>query len=544
MNTDRIKSILKASINSAIGIDDEFVEPYDTAAKDDVQLQTSSELYNVFHRDLNCTLSLFQYRDLEDFNKRALPLLENKDLLLLDWQLKGEGMDALKDVVEIIDHAVSQESPIRFIVIYTAITDLYPLARNLFAAFMNRTNGALDVDSIKEAVDGILTLNQEELTIDNLEKEVRSNLSKCLLDKNRKEAKTAINKRICKRLSKETKDALKDYADSFDDILVQLELSSCPESVWSLRGVSRNVRIMEEDVLLIDNTAVFLVTKQGLGPDELVSHLRSKMTSLDNWRSLLFSLKFKDLVSDELLIVGKGLGGFNDSVLMRYFNQDGSDYLLENITNCFNAQVGDVLSKFDNLDEFWAEGSCKVPSAEESARLVRFLSFNPHKNGETHRINTGDVFMLKGEFSFLQKTKVEKKPEDEKLEEKYLMCISQSCDCQRPEKIACNFAFAVGEKVSLALALGKMQNECYTIVDDDGGIKWGYRFLTIHIPEEKQTFSDHIDCRMIDRNEEGDMVSQSIELLYLGRQKEIYTQRVINAVFSHAMRIGIGLPTA
>lgn len=544
MNTDRIKSILKASINSAIGIDDEFVEPYDTAAKEDVQLQTSSELYNVFHNDLNCTLSLFQYRDLADFNKRALPLLNNKDLLLLDWQLKGEGMDALKDVVEIIDHAVSQESPIRFIVIYTAITDLYPLARNLFAAFMDRPNGALDFDSIKEAVDGILTSNQEELTIDNLEKEVRSNLSRCLLDKNRKEAKTAINKKICKPLSKATKDALKDYVDRFDDILVQLELSLCPESVWSLRDVSRNVRIMEEDVLLIDNTAVFLVTKQGFGPDELVSHLCSKMTSLDNWRSLLFSLKFKDLVSDELLIVGKGLGGFSDSVLMRYFNQEGSDSILENITNCFNAQVGEVLSKFDHLDEFWAEDSRNGYSAEESALLVRFLSFNPHKNGETHRINTGDVFMLKGDYSFLQKPQDEKEPEDDSIKEKYLMCISQSCDCLKPEKIYNNLSFAVGEKVSSTSALSNMQKACYTIVNGDDGIKWGNRFLTIHIPKEKQTFSSHIDCQMIDRNEEGEMVNQSIEMLYLGRQKEIYAQRVINAVFSHAMRIGIGLPTA
>lgn len=543
MNTDSIKDILKASINSAIGIDDEFVEPYDTTAKEDVQLQTSSELYNAFHRDLNCTLSLFQYRDLTDFDERALPLLNNKDLLLLDWQLKGEGMDALKDVVEIIDRAVSQESPIRFIVIYTAITDLYPLARNLFAAFMERPNGALDIDSIKEAVDGILTSNHEELTIDNLEKEVRSNLSRCLLDKNRKEAKTAINKKICKPLSKETKDALKDYAERFDDILIQLELSLCPESGWSLRDVARNVQIMEEDVLLIDNTAVFLVTKQGFGPDELVSHLCSKMTSLNNWRSLLFSLKFNDLVSNELLIVGKGLGGFSDSVLMRYFNQEGSDSILENITNCFNAQVGEVLSKFDNLDEFWTEGCCNGYSAAESARLVRFLSFNPHKNGETHRINTGDVFMLKGEYSFLQKPKDEKKPEDEKINEKYLMCISQSCNCLRPEKIANNFAFAVGEKISLISALSKMQKECYTIVDDDEGIKWSNRFLTINIPKQKQTFSDHIDCQMIDRNEQGEMVSQSIEMLYLGRQKEIYTQRVINAVFSYAMRIGIGLPT-
>lgn len=538
-----IKDILKASINSAIGVDDEFVEPYDVTATDSEKKKTSSELYNVFHRELNCTLSLFQYQDLADFNERALPLLKNKDLLLLDWQLKGEGMDALEDVVRIINQAVSQESPIRFIVIYTAFTDLYPLARSLFAAFMDRPSGASDITSIREAVDNILTSNHEDLTIDDLEKEVTANLSRCLLDKNRKVAKTAIKKKICRSLSKETKDALKDYSASIDEILIQLELSLFSESGRSLRDVPRDVQVIEEDVLLIDNTAVFLVTKHGFGPDELVSHLCSKMTSLDNWRSLLFSLEFKNLVSDELLIVGKGLGGFSDSVLMRYFNQEGSDSILENITNCFNAQVGDVLSKFDNLDELWAEGNCNGYSAEESALLVRFLSFNPHKKGETHRINTGDVFMLKGEYSFLQKPKDEKKPEDEKIKEKYLMCISQSCDCLNPEKIYNNLSFAVGEKVSSTSALSNMQKECYTIVNGNDGIKWGNRFLTIHIPKEKQTFSSHIDCQMIDRNEEGEMVSQSIEMLYLGRQKEIYAQRVINAVFSHAMRIGIGLPT-
>lgn len=539
-----IKDILKASINSAIGVDDEFVEPYDDTATDIGKRKTSSELYNVFHRELNCTLSLFQYRDLADFSERALPLLNNKDLLLLDWQLKGEGMDALEDVVKIIDKAVSQESPIRFIVIYTAVTDLYPLTRNLFAAFMDRPKSTLDIDSIKEDVDGILTSNQEELTVDNLEKEIRSNLSRCLLDKNRKEAKTAINKKICQPLSKATKDRFKNYSDSFDDILVQLELSLCPASVWSLQDVSRDVKVMEEDVLLIDNTAVFLVTKQGFGPDELVSHLCSKMTSLDNWRSLLFSLNFKDLVSHELTIVGKGLGGFSDSALMRYFNQEGSTSIIENITNCFNAQVGDVLSKFENLDELWAESSCKESSIEESARLVRFLSFSPHKEGETHKINTGDVFMLKGEYMFLQKPEDEKTPEDEKIKEKYLMCISQSCDCLRPAaKISNNLAFAVGEKVSMRSALSHMQKECFTIVDVDECIKWGNRFLTIHIPEEKQTFSGCLDCHMIDRNEEGEMVSRSIELFFLGRQKEIYAQRVINAVFSNAMRIGIGLPT-
>ena len=41
---------------------------------------------------------------------------------------------------------------------------------------------------------------------------------------------------------------------------------------------------------------------------------------------------------------------------------------------------------------------------------------------------------------------------------------------------------------------------------------------------------------------DGEMESKDLELEFIGHQKEIYTQRVINTVFNHAMRIGIDLP--
>ena len=537
MKKEQIKAILKASINSAVGVDDEFVGPYESDSTE-TDVKVSSELYQAFQRDLNCTMSLYRYSDYERFSKVSY-LLNHKDLLLLDWQLKGKDIDALKDVVMIIDKAVSQDSPIRFIVVYTASEDLYYLSKDLYSAFTVRHKDGVDIDSIKDAIDEILISNQEELDIDSLEKVVRENLSKCLLKKHRIEAIKTINQTICKLLSRpDSKVALKAFSDQLDEVLVKLELSLCSESAKSNDYPDRNVQVLEEDVLLIENTAVFFVTKQGVGkhgfgPDQLVDHLCSRITYLNNWRSLLLSLKFQDTISREMSIVGKGLGGFNDSVLMQYIKADDADSTVESITNCFVVQVGDVLNKFDKefLTDLWNRGEESVScSLRELGQLVSFLSFLPCKK-DNHRINTGDVFMLKEQHLFQSHE-----------EEEFLMCITQSCDCLHPKKVLNNFSFAVGEKVSVKSALNSIQNETFSIVDDDVCIKWDNRFLTIHIPENKLSFTNSLNCLIVGMNQNGEMEPKTVELIYLGHQKEIYAQRVINAVFSHSMRIGIGLP--
>lgn len=540
MNTKEIKDILKASINSAIGIDDEFVEPYRDGLKNG-EVETSSQLYQAFHNDLNCTLSLVRYKDYNDFQSRALPILKNKDLMLLDWQLKGEGVDALKDVINVINVALSQDSPIRFVVIYTAVEDLYSLSRDLYASFSEKQNSfSSDLEKIEGNIDEVLINNQESIDIDFIQDLVKKNLSKCLIPKNRVAAKKEIQREFCGKLSKKSKKALSTYSDKLEKILFGLELSNCSDAAKSIQCPTRKIQILEEDVLLIENTAVFLVTKQGLGkqgygPDQLVEHVCEKLTSLNNWRSLLLSLKLKDLLSQELAIVGAGLGGFNDSVLMNYIKPDGEKATIESIANCFNAQVGDVLSRFDDkfVTELW-EGEESEPdrTREELGRLNSFLSFSPYNKDDEHRINTGDIFSVEGHhFSH-----------DDNWGKEYLMCISQACDCKKPHKIHFNFAFVFGKEVELISAIGQTQKKCFTFINDKLVIEWEDRFRTIHIPEEELNFINDAHCYVAEKNNQGEMESKELAMEYLGRQKEIYTQRVINSVFNHAMRIGVDLP--
>ena len=541
MKEEQIKEILKSSINSAIGIDDEFVEPYRLDVADEDGRLLSSKLYDAFHRDLNCTLSLFRYSDFDDFSSRAFPLLNNKDLLLLDWQLKGEGVEALEDVIRIISHAVSQDSPIRFIVIYTSVKNLYPLSRELFTSFMEKKDFEERINSIKAEVDEVLISNQEEIDADVFEKIVKDNLYGCLIEKNREVAKKQINTSVCSRLSNNnSRQRLNGYSHQLDDILIWLEMSSCSEMAKSIRPSPHIIQVLDEDVLLIDNTAVFLVTKPGVErqcyvPDVLVDHLCSKLKSLNNWRSLLLSLKIKEMMSQELSFVGKGLGGIKDSALKYYVKTDDASAAIASISDCFSAQISEGLRRLDKsfITTLW-EGfdNDLKPTLVELGRLNRLLSFNPHHLGEPHRLQTGDVFKARD---------LHMKQGDE--EEVYLMCITQSCDCLRPkEKVYNTLAFVVGKGASLKHGLEKAQEEFFSFVDNNFVIEWENHFFTVFIPEDKLDFKDSLDCLIVGLDDDGRMVDKSVVLHYLGHQKEVYAQRVINAVFSHAMRIGIDLP--
>lgn len=531
MNADQIKEILKSSINSAIGIDDEFIGPYDDGFNKE-EVHASSDLFHAFHRDLNCTLSLYRYKDYDTFFTEASPILKNKDLLLLDWQLKGETIDSLEDVVKIIDQAVSRDSPICFIVIYTAVPDLYSLSRNLFAAFAGNSYPEVELESIKEKIDNVLIDNQEDFGIDSIVRIVSDNLSGNLLQDRRKAALKAIKTTICKSLSSKSRDALHYLIPTLDKILVGLELTQLSRAAMSIDCTSRQVQVLKEDLMLIDNTPVFLVTKQGfgekgMGPDQLVDQICSSLTSLSNWRSFLLSLKFREMLSRELSDVGKALGGFSDKTLMHHITPKDSDATIEYITNCFNIQVGDVLSSFDNtlMTDLWdmevQKDDCDI---EELGKLNSFLTFSNRKRGN-HRIITGDVFQIKDMTIF---------PGNEDV---YLMCITPSCDCMHPEKVLNNFAFAIGKKTCLTSALKEAQKQFYSFVNKELIIEWRKCFLTFYISEDNQIFSDYLKVSQV-----GSKEKEPIQLAYLGHQKDVFAQRVINAVFSNAMRIGIDLP--
>lgn len=98
------------------------------------------------------------------------------------------------------------------------------------------------------------------------------------------------------------------------------------------------------------------------------------------------------------------------------------------------------------------------------------------------------------------------------------------------------FGFCFGELVDAAEGIGSAEKDHYSYFPDQKVVKWSKRFFTIYIADTKLPLADG------DRSFTFHYIDGDFTATFIGTQKEAYTYRIINNVFSNAMRIGIDLP--
>ena len=156
------------------------------------------------------------------------------------------------------------------------------------------------------------------------------------------------------------------------------------------------------------------------------------------------------------------------------------------------------------------------------------LGTDSKARGMNYQIKTGDVFILDKAINGTDKR-------DEHLYQ-YLLCITQSCDALRPSKVNNNLAFALGEVSVSTSDVKNAETGYHTFLPDKKIIVWTNKFFTIFVKDT--IFSLTPDAgKFTFHYIDGDFTAT-----FLGTQKEAYTHRIINNVFSNAMRIGIDLP--
>lgn len=105
--------IIQNAISSAVCIDDKYVTPYQAPIEGD-KFDDSKQLYESFRREGNCDLDIYKYESLEQFEKSKNYLFENKDLLVLDWELNESNPACkYKDTLPILRQAINTDVPAR-----------------------------------------------------------------------------------------------------------------------------------------------------------------------------------------------------------------------------------------------------------------------------------------------------------------------------------------------------------------------------------------------------------------------------------------------
>ena len=293
--------------------------------------------------------------------------------------------------------------------------------------------------------------------------------------------------------------------------------------------------------VLVNGTVVHVTSKNTINPDGLFTDLVNAVTDIPRHRSLLLSLLLKQVVGSNLASVGKALGKISEEALLKHCRSlEEAGIPEENVSNfVVSALTDQVLHSFHEGEmdfsfvDLMTLGAREKIQEYETAQILEFnsmLTFIPKTavKAPFHQIKTGDVFELDRGITG--------KDGDKELNYPYILCITQTCDALRPEKVNQNLAFVLGELVDAAEGIGSAEKDHYSYFPDQKVVKWSKRFFTIYIADTKLPLADG------DRSFTFHYIDGDFTATFIGTQKEAYTYRIINNVFSNAMRIGIDLP--
>lgn len=537
MDKEKVKAIIRDSIHTALLIDDEYGNPF---LDDNRSIDVAKEIHKSFRFSGHCLMDIYPYTTYEKLMEQKDGVFINHDLLILDWEMNNNKIPPYQDTLRLIDYVV-RNTGIRYVVIYTntQITEdiLYQLIANFCAI---QGNDRLK-NELEEYVEDIINTNGLDIELDDIGEQVKEYVKGVLTNPSQKirSASTAIAKtlsaslkinggELCKEVNgifaKYGPDANKVKAEFFKAIDLQRS---------GAKAVAEYERMaftpVDSHSMRLNNTIITVINKSGqrngVEANALYDAIVDKLMLLPNHRSLLFSLKLRTALHKELGKIGKSIGVIEEGALLHHAKTYTDENSLANyVSDCVACVVEDLIHR-DATQHDYRELFADVEdesNVDGIINLNQLLTFTPASEmfPGIYKLAQGDVFKIG-------------KPMAEKYN--YLMCISAACDCARPdEKIAYNYAFALGKFVKPQEVLENVEKYHYAFIGSDKAIEWCKMFMTINMKNY-----EHFDINHEISVQQG---ADIWKMAYLGRMKLMYAQRVATMIFSNAHRIGVDLP--
>lgn len=528
---DIAREILKNNIKSAIYIDDNAREFYQDieSLKGSKEEELSLDLYSKF-RESGVSLEPIKYvKDCEKDENWINYCLENRDLILLDWQLQGESgeIESLKILSKIIN-----TPNIHFCIIYTNADNLDDVLKRLLTNYSNLTPDLFSQykgyteDIFDENFDfsefHIISLGRNNAKIKGKIPEL---LKKYKEELNQFKELTSINDNLCAIYNISTVNL-----DSFHE---ELEHPlPCP-----------NIINHDNYLLEINNTIITIFKKKENNPNVLLGNLFNHIISdIDSYNQLL-TIDFFNRIFRIGIINKDNKINFSKEALLEHRNKlkaDGLDsfyeeFIKELLLEKMNLSLRDTKSPLLSdaiYDELYSV-DIKAKKEDSHKMNVFYNSFILNKSGSY--INFGDVFNF----------------QDVDKSEKYLICLTPLCDCLRPqEKIKSNYFFAEGEHMNLEEALKLGDTAFISFLPNGKVVRWtdvpqeSSKYVPIYIKplqykvlEGKDLINEHGLIDLYYLNKEGKPKNRSVKYITTIRQN--YTQRIANHAFSYPIRVGV-----
>ena len=478
------QKLISETINSAICIDNEYVAAYSGNAGD-ANYINSKQLYESFRDSGKCHLDIYTFTNMATYQRDKEKLLCNRDLVILDWELDNNKTCKYEDALSILDD-VCLNDQIHFVDIYTQDRNNTDIARTIYSYFKLQLRDELlphvnaIVGSMKELFDGFEMAGFDSAVAEKIAEDV---LGDFIMNPSRREEiqKEFVNRlldayqkaggqgnfkgELCKPFNTLMKTKKEQFKDTVAFIRAYCICLLCESDKVSASGLM--AKAVNPTTVLVNGTVVHVTSKNTINPDGLLADLVNAVTGIPKHRSLLLSLLLKQVVGCNLASVGKALGKISEEALLKHCRSLAEAGIPEeNVSNfVVSALTEQVLHSFHEGEmdfsfvDLMTLGAGENVLEYENEQILEFnsmLTFIPKTaiNASLHQIKTGDVFELDRAITG--------KDGDKELNYPYILCITQSCDALRPEKVNQNLAFVLGELVDAAEGIGSAEKDHYS----------------------------------------------------------------------------------
>ena len=552
--SDIATQIVKKSIRSAICIDDAFAEPYETPT-DDFSDDIPKKMYESFRDKGNCSLDFYRYRDIEHWGSNSEFLLSNKDLIVLDWEL-DKIAPKYKNTLSILDDII-QNGTNQFVIIYTHLEHLENIVISL-QAFYNQTN--IYTKAVKEEmiIDAFESSGAEFSDLGtSLERNIDFvNIFTPVIKLSTILSDAKLQGKEIGEFVRKSKAILGVKTD--DEVLEFLLLNNHKLREYSCSSY-RNVQKVdcERVILNIENTIILISNKSVDGedgekilPENLFGAFTDAITKKPNNAMALMACNFKDIFRSNVASIGNNIPKINEQAFYHHWSnirkeedltekeadEQFKDFLLQtwmNELSQFTIKTSSNNTFFEALLKYGEENQLfddvkGVAPVEDLIKLgAHYSTINLDVTRRSDRkIQFGDIFW---------------KQDSSTTMDDVLLSVTPHCDSIRPEKINNLLHFVRGRvlknKDEIKIALQNSETDHYSFINIAGKpfcVEWFTKPFSIFIKKENNDVTKLIQIKLKD---------VGFKLIHITLLKENYTQRIANHSFSHAMRVGITLPS-
>lgn len=535
--------IIRDSIKSAIFIDDKVLLPFEEDEKN--EYINHSDLISSFENH-DCSLSYYRYSK-EDWESKVPFLFENRDLLILDWELSS-GIGYQNDTLKLLEKAIQTPS-LHFCIIYTETEEgafdkeiVMPCLR--YFSFCTDLNNeeltALKEDYIKHC--------EEELGVDGDElfKSIRGNIEEIVYYNEQEEkvrdAKRIINREFTDQLEGDVntfRSFLNSKSDNMYKTLISL-LYAYEEVETSLSENTYKIRVSSFDGirrLYINNTIILIGNKDEIRTGSgLYEVFKTSLIEEHNIFLSLLGLEIRNLFRSQSGFIGKDLDDIDETAFFYHhrtikpkhaFYEFLRELWIDQSTSIFNDQK---LKLYSTIDEYKSSFHIEEKVADFEEKIKSKIDFQNHliklnnfyneikfSPTEKDTLSFGDVLKINKEEGF-----------------EYLVCVTPLCDCVEPDKIEKQYLFVRHEQVinNLVSALERAEGKHISFIKDNDEIicvDWGEcKSFSLYVKEPKLNSLSRVSYK-----------NKWKTLEYVGRIKENFTQRIANKALGNTARVGV-----